>query len=138
MKAYIGVKYHEDYRNKEIVDKISSTLEKTGYKTSCIVRDIENSRQREYNPQELMELTFKEIDECNLVIIDLTEKGVGLGIEAGYAFAKGIPVITIAKWGADISETLVGISKRVFFYDDTQDIEGLFDYIWRYFNDNLD
>lgn len=127
MKAYIGIKYHEDYRNKEKVDKISSTLEKIGYKTSCIVRDIENSEQREYNPQELMELTFKEIDECNLVIIDLTEKGVGLGIEAGYAFAKGISVITIAKRGTDISETLVGISKRVFFYDDIQDIEGLFD-----------
>ncbi|WP_313758309.1 hypothetical protein [Tissierella sp.] len=123
MKAYIGIKYHEDYRNEAILNKISSTLEKIGYKTSCIVRDIENSGQVEYNPQELMELTFKEIDKCNLVVIDLTEKGVGLGIEAGYAFAKGIPIITIAKQGSDISETLVGISKRVLFYDDIEDID---------------
>ena len=29
-----------------------------------------------------MKLTFEKIDNCDLVIIDLTEKGVGLGIEA--------------------------------------------------------
>lgn len=26
MKVYIGIKYHEDYRNKLIIDKISSIL----------------------------------------------------------------------------------------------------------------
>ncbi|WMM25520.1 hypothetical protein RBU61_02325 [Tissierella sp. MB52-C2] len=122
MKAYIGIKYYEDYRNKTIIDKISSALERNGYRASCIVRDIQNHQVR-YNPQELMKLTFKEIDECNLVIIDLTEKGVGLGIEAGYAFAKGIRIITIAKEGSDISETLEGISKEIFFYKDIEDIE---------------
>jgi nucleoside 2-deoxyribosyltransferase len=35
-----------------------------------------------------MRLTFEKIDICDLVIIDLTEKSVGLGIEAGYAYAK--------------------------------------------------
>lgn len=28
MKAYIGIKYHEDYRNRTIIEKISSILEK--------------------------------------------------------------------------------------------------------------
>lgn len=69
-----------------------------------------------------MELTFEKISVCDLVVIDLTEKGVGVGIEAGYAFAKGIPVITIAKRGSDISDTLAGISKKVIFYDS---IEGM-------------
>ena len=73
MKAYIGIKYYGDYRNKEIINKISSALERNGYGTSCIVRDIQN-HQVKYNPQELMKLTFKEIDECDLVVIDLSEK----------------------------------------------------------------
>ena len=30
MKVYIGIKYHEDYRNKSIVDRLSSVLEKMG------------------------------------------------------------------------------------------------------------
>lgn len=93
MKAYIGIKYHEDYRNEEVINRISLAIEKLGYKTSCIVRDIQNSKQNKYNPYELMGLTFNQIDKCDLVIIDLTEKGVGLGIEGGYAFAKGIPII---------------------------------------------
>ncbi len=126
MKAYVGIKYYKDYRNMAIIDKISSALEKVGYKTSCIVRDIQNNGQVEYSPYELMQLTFKEIDECDLVIIELSEKGVGLGIEAGYAFARGIPIITVAKQGSDISETLEGISKKVLFYDDGQEMDGLF------------
>lgn len=126
MKAYIGIKYHEDYRNKDVIDKISSALEKNCYETSCIVRYLYNNKRIKYDSRELMELTFKEIDSCNFIIIDLTEKGVGLGIEAGYAFAKGIPIITIAKQGSDISETLEGISKRIFFYDDMEEIENLF------------
>lgn len=123
MKAYIGIKYHEDYRNKAIVDKISSILENNGYETICIVRDINIEHQNRYSPCDLMKLTFEKIDSCDLVIIDLTEKGVGLGIEAGYAYAKETPIITIAKSGSDISETLVGISKKIFFYKNIEDIE---------------
>lgn len=123
MKIYIGIKYYDDYRNKEIIDKISSILENMGHETICIVRDIENEGWMKYSPQELMELTFRKIDTCDLVIIDLTEKGVGLGIEAGYAYAKDIPIITIAKKGSNISETLVGISREMLFYDDINDIE---------------
>ena len=123
MKAYIGIKYHEDYRNKAIVDKISSILENNGYETICIVRDTNIEQQSKYNPCDLMKLTFEKIDNCDLVIIDLTEKGVGLGIEGGYAYAKEIPIITIAKSGSDISETLVGISKKIFLYNNIEDLE---------------
>lgn len=126
MKAYIGIKYHEDYRNKIIVDKISSILENNGYETICIVRDINTEYQNTYNPRELMKLTFEKIDICDLIIIDLTEKGVGLGIEAGYAYAKGIPIITIAKNGSDISETLEGISNNILFYNIIEDLEIMF------------
>lgn len=123
MKAYIGIKYHEDYRNKTIVDKISSMLEEKGYETICIVNDINSKNKVPFSPEELMKVTFESIDTCNLVIIDLTEKGVGLGIEAGYAYAKGIPIISIAKNGSDISETLEGISNKVLFYNKIEDLE---------------
>ncbi|QUH21236.1 nucleoside 2-deoxyribosyltransferase [Alkaliphilus sp. B6464] len=123
MKAYIGIKYYEDYRNKIVIDELSSVLQKRGYETICIVRDIQNKGQEKYSSYELMKLTFEKIDICNLVVIDLTEKGVGLGIEAGYAYAKGIPIITIAKSGSDISETLEGISQKIIFYNNIEDIE---------------
>lgn len=123
MRAYIAIKYHEDFRNKHIVDKIASILEGNGYKTSCIVRDISKENINEYNSSELMRRTFEKIDGCDIMIIDLSEKGVGIGIEAGYAYAKGIPLITIAKTGSDISETLEGISKGIYFYDDIENLQ---------------
>ena len=70
-----------------------------------------------------MRRTFAEIDASDLVVVDLTEKGVGVGIEAGYAHAKQIPIVTIAQRGADISATLQGISRAVFFYDGLDDLE---------------
>lgn len=126
MKAYIGIKYHEDYKNKLIVNKIAYVLENKGYETICIVRDINMKESNKYTSYELMKLTLEKIDICDLVVIDLTEKGVGLGIEAGYAYAKEIPIITIARSGSDISETLEGISKKIIFYNNIEDLDILF------------
>lgn len=123
MKAYIGIKYYEDFRNRNIIEKISLVLENRGYETSCIVRDTEQWGLVRLEPHELMKATFDEIDSCDIVIIDLSEKGVGLGIEAGYAFAKGIPIITIAEEASDISTTMQGISRQVISYRDIDEIE---------------
>jgi len=125
-KVYIGIKFYSDYRNKAIVEKLTSIFENKGYETSCIVRDYKQGEQSEFSPNELMKATFEQIDLCDLVIIDLTEKGVGLGIESGYAFAKGIPILTVAKKGSDISETIAGISKDVFIYDNLESLDSLF------------
>jgi nucleoside 2-deoxyribosyltransferase len=70
-----------------------------------------------------MARSFEEIDSSDLVVVDLTEKGVGLGIEAGYAHARGIPVVTIARQGADISQTLRGISAQVLWYEGRDDLK---------------
>jgi hypothetical protein len=49
-----------------------------------------------------------------------------LGIEAGYAYAQMIPVITIAREGSDISDTLRGISQGVYFYRVPADLRECF------------
>lgn len=126
MKAYIGIKYHHDCKNRSVIEKISSILESAGYETTCIIRDKEKWGAVTVYPKELMDATFKEIDSCNIVVLDISEKGVGLGIEAGYAYAKGIPVVIIAKKGSEISTTMVGIAKKIIVYDQLTDIETMF------------
>ena len=69
-----------------------------------------------------MQKTFEIIDSCSAFVIDLSEKGVGLGIEASYAHARGIPVV-VAKAGADISDTLRGIAARVFSYGELPEVD---------------
>ena len=126
MKAYISIKYREDNSNKDCIQKISSALEQNGFETVCIARVIEKWGQVELSPQELMRRTFAEIDSSNLLVVDLTEKGVGLGIEAGYAYAKQIPIVVIARKGSDISTTLQGIAGKLFLYDEFEDLNQLF------------
>ncbi len=120
-KAYFGVKFHSDHRNKGKIELISSIMENLGYKTICITRDVEKWGQVGLSPNELMLETFKIIESSDIVIIDLSEKGVGLGIEAGYAYSRQVPIVTIAE-KQQISKTLLGISHDHFVYDGESDL----------------
>ena len=126
MKAYISIKYRADNSNKDCIEYIASTLERNGFETVCIARDIEKWGQVQLSPNELMQRTFAEIDSSDLLVVDLTEKGVGLGIEAGYAYAKQIPIVVIARQGSDISTTLQGIARKLFLYDEFEDLIDFF------------
>ena len=126
MKAYISIKYRADNSNKDCIENISSALEQNGFETVCIARDIEKWGGVQLSPHELMQRTFTEIDSSHLIVVDLTEKGVGLGIEAGYAYAKQIPIAVIARKGSDISTTLQGISQKLFLYEKCEDLTYFF------------
>ncbi|MBE7472337.1 MAG: nucleoside 2-deoxyribosyltransferase [Anaerolineae bacterium] len=122
MRAYLAIKYHPDNQNRELIQNIAAGLEQAGFETVCIARDVEQWGQIHFTPAELMQRSFAEIEASDVVVVELTEKGVGVGIEAGYAYAKGLPIITIARKGADISATLQGISQKLFLYDDTDEL----------------
>jgi nucleoside 2-deoxyribosyltransferase len=125
MRAYIAIKYHEDNSNRPRIEAIARALEACGFETVCIARDVEGWGEVDLSSHELMVRTFLAIDGCDLVIVDLTEKGVGVGIEAGYAYAQGKQILTIAQRGSDISATLRGISTAVLLYDRTTDLPRL-------------
>jgi nucleoside 2-deoxyribosyltransferase len=122
MKVYLAIKYHPDNQNKQRIEKISAALEQQGIETACITRDVERWGQVHFAATELMQRTFAEIETSDVVVVELTEKGVGVGIEAGYAYARGIPIITIAQKGSDISTTLQGISQKTFVYADFEEL----------------
>lgn len=126
MKAYISIKYRADNSNRDCIEKISSALERNGFETVCIARDIERWGEVQLSPHELMQRAFAEIDSSNLLLVDLTEKGVGLGIEAGYAYAKQIPIVAIARRGSNISATLQGIVRKLFLYNEFEDLTDFF------------
>ena len=122
-KAYLALKYHPDGSNRPLIEALSACLEKHGWKTFCVFRDLEHWGQTAFDPPELMRLSLRAIEASDLVVVELSEKGVGVGIEAGYAYARQIPVITLARRGADISDTLRGISAAVLAYGDLAEVE---------------
>ncbi len=117
MKVFISIKYHEDSANRERIDTLCNLARRHGMEPGCMPAQISQAGLSSPDAQELMRRTFLELRVSKLVIVDITEKGVGVGIEAGYARARGIPIATIAETGSEISETLAGISDRVFYYE---------------------
>lgn len=124
-KAYFGIKYYNDNRNKAEIDSIAAILRDDGIDTLCMARDVEKWGDVQLSPQILMKITFQEIDKSDFVILEMTEKGVGLGIEAGYAAAKGKPLIILTKKKHELSETMQGIADAVISYSQPEDIKCL-------------
>ena len=128
MKAYLAIKYHEDNKNKELIENMIKILSEKDIDAIIVCRDYEKWGEVKFEHSKLMKLTFECIDESDFLLIEFSEKGVGLGIEAGYAYSKGIPIIVIAKIGSDISNTLKGISKEIIFYADLEDLKRKLDF----------
>jgi len=87
-----------------------------------MVRDIEKWGNVTLSVQELMRITFEEIEKSDFVILEMSEKGVGLGIEAGYTVAKKKPLIILIKNRLKLSNTMQGIADIVIRYDQPEDI----------------
>jgi 2'-deoxynucleoside 5'-phosphate N-hydrolase len=122
MKLFLSIKYHADHSNREQIEGVTAALRKHGWQTICVTRDIEGWGTRPVSAGELMTQTFAAIDECDLLLVELSEKGVGIGLEAGYAYARNIPIVVVAPTGGDISTTLQGVARRFGWYDDYDEI----------------
>jgi nucleoside 2-deoxyribosyltransferase len=122
-RAYFGIKYHEDNRNKNEIDSLSAAFRNDGIETICIARDLEEWGDVHLSSQELMKITFEEIDKSDFVVLEMSEKGVGLGIEAGYASAKGKPLVVLIRDGQELSNTLQGIADVVITYCQPEEIK---------------
>ena len=122
MKIFLAIKFHEDSSNRELIEQISASLVSSGNEVVVMARDYEKWGKVKLSPKELMVLTFKHIDESDMLVVEFSEKGVGLGVEAGYAYAKRVPIVVVARTGSDISNTIQGVAKEVVFYDDPREI----------------
>lgn len=57
------------------------------------------------------------------MVLEMSEKGVGLGIEAGYAVATNKPLIVLIRHDLELSNTLQGIADAVITYSHPTDIK---------------
>ena len=69
-----------------------------------------------------MKKALDQVEKADILIVELSNKSVGVGIEAGYAKAKGKPIIYLHKKGTDFKQTMKGIADTVITYKDTKDL----------------
>jgi hypothetical protein len=97
MDAYLAIKFYEDAKNRSLIEGITAALETAGFHALVFIRDVEHWGKKRFPPKELMTMAFALIDKSSFLVVEFSEKCVGLGIEAGFAFSKSKPIIVIAK-----------------------------------------
>jgi len=70
----------------------------------------------------LMNKSKEEIEKCDVLLIDMTNKPTSRAIEAGIAFAQNKKIISIMKKGTKIKDTTRGISDAMIEYENIKDI----------------
>lgn len=124
LNAFIALKFYEGDTSKKIVDEITSALEPLNIHTFVAVRDIENYGEVKNLDYEhfMPKYTFPVMETSDIMIIEYSEAGAGLGMCADHAYCYGVPVYLIAKRGSKISTTVNSVSEKIIFYDKISDI----------------
>jgi 2'-deoxynucleoside 5'-phosphate N-hydrolase len=120
MKAYISV----SFSGRKLVDKeittIVNTLNEFDISTFVFVDNHKFDLKQE---QQMMKQAMADIDDCDILFAETSDKGIGIGIEVGYAKAKGKTVIYLRQADKEHSTTTSGISDFQIIYIDITDLK---------------
>lgn len=121
--AFLAIKYYDDMRNKELIEAIYSALKVQNIETFIFAKNIQNYGPCTMSGNEVMKLAFDTIKASDIFIIDASELSIGIGVEAGVAYSSGIPIYLIANKNSYVSESIKGISKKIFLYEHPEEIK---------------
>ena len=122
MRALLSIKFPGDDSNRLEVESIISAMERAGMEVFLFRRDAEKWGRKQFKPDEMMSLTFKEIENSDLLIADVGDWPIGVGVEVGYACGKGIPVICICREDKKLPGTVSGLATKTIQYQDIDDL----------------
>ncbi|MES2108677.1 MAG: nucleoside 2-deoxyribosyltransferase [Bacteroidota bacterium] len=120
LTAYVSVSFKQKDKLTRELDVIAHVLKDFNLAPFVFVNNYLFTSQEE---QRMMQQAMDDIDKCDLFIAETSEKAIGIGVEAGYAKAKGKPVIYLRNHKAEHSTTVAGISNFQIIYDDVNDLE---------------
>lgn len=119
MTAYIAISFsRRKFMDKEMA-AITDTLKEFKIAPFVFVDTYKFDLTQEH---QMMQQAMAHLDHCDILLAETSEKGIGIGIEAGYAKAKGKPVIYLRQQDAAHSSTVSGISDFQVIYLDTSDL----------------
>lgn len=124
LHSFFALKFHDGDADKAKVEAIEKALNEAGVTITVVARDVERWGEAEIPKGKTLmtDYAFPAMRQCDCNIIEFSEKGVGLGINAGYCYAIGKPIFVIAKTGSDISTTISNLATKVIFYDTPSDL----------------
>ncbi|MBN8674633.1 MAG: nucleoside 2-deoxyribosyltransferase [Chitinophagales bacterium] len=118
--AYIAISYS---KRKELTEELTAIKEAV---LASGINPFVFAEQFQFNPaqeKQMMQEAMRQIDAADLLIAETSDKAIGIGIEAGYAKAKGKSVIYLRNKKADHSTTLSGICDQQIIYENSIDLK---------------
>jgi len=119
MTAYISVSFSKKKSAEEVLMAVSNALKDLNITAFIFVDKYRFAAGEE---KEMMKQAMSDIDECDLLIAETSDKAIGIGVEVGYAKAKGKPIVYMRHKDAEHSTTISGMSDYHVIYTDTSDL----------------
>ena len=112
LKVFISYSYQHRKKFLNFHKKLKKILKKFNIELYSFVFEF----KKKVNNKQMMKQALEKINESNILITEASFKQIGIGIEAGYAKAKGKKIIYIKKKGSELSTTLDGIADFLIEY----------------------
>ena len=124
LHSFLALKFHDGDEDRAKVEAIEAALNKAGIEITLMARDVEKWGEAVIPEGKTLmrDYAFPAMRQCDCIIIEFSEKGVGLGMNAGFCYAIGKPIYVIAKTGSDVSTTMANVAEEVIFYEKPEDL----------------
>lgn len=119
MQAYISVSYKMRKRLDKELLAIADALHQFNITPFVFVDHYQFDQTQE---QQMMQQAFADIDRSGILIAETSDKAIGIGVEVGYAKAKGKPIIYVRHSDAEHSTTIAGASDHQIIYTNAGDL----------------
>lgn len=118
-RAYLAVSLDHRPHLESVIQTLQNCLNKYSIDLFVFVDHYHFSSNEEV---EMMQTAMIEIDRSDILIAEVSDKAIGVGLEAGYAAAKNKPVWYLRNKAAAHSSTVSGIASERIYYLDEQDL----------------
>jgi 2'-deoxynucleoside 5'-phosphate N-hydrolase len=120
MRAFISTSFSQRAKREKEIAAVKEVLIRSGVSSWVFVDEYIFGPTAE---KQMMQQAMADINQCDILIADAAEKAIGIGVEAGYAKAKGKTVVYLRPREAEHSATVSGISDFQIIYMDLTDLE---------------
>jgi nucleoside 2-deoxyribosyltransferase len=117
--AYLALSFEDREKHRSLITTLRQALEQQGWQTLAPVFDW-NESVTDYS--DLMNKAFLAIRNSKVIVAELSNKSVGVGIEIGYAKSLQIPIIYIKDKSAPLSTTASGTADYYYEYENPDQV----------------
>lgn len=118
MKIFISIKFEKDGSNNQVIEKVKNAIIKSDNEPYCFADEGYIADEKA-----MMSKAIMELNNCDLLIAEISECAFGVGIEVGYMMAKNKHIISIKNIQTPDSPTIKGVSDKYIVYSDLDELE---------------